>query len=259
MKVRPNQMGLGFGNFTEQSAMEVNRKLDAEVRGKEYVPLTSEQEEGKNKKKRSRGLVEDRASSRSWKIGGVSMKESELSRQDDSQMKNKKQTKLKNKKSNVSFDIFGDKEGSGATKQVIIDMRGEVPKHITDTATINEDIDIDQENIKPKLGQELLYNINLIVDMDEVQLNASKSRLESLEKRMESLTSEHDELQQQVENNKDQLNGLQKIDTILERMNDALNKTPILITRDDILNAFRKICVYYPQETKLLGKYVVFC
>lgn len=44
-------------------------------------------------------------------------------------------------------------------------MRGPQPTYVTDTATLNAPMDKDTP---PMLGQELLYNINLVVDMMEV-------------------------------------------------------------------------------------------
>jgi tuftelin-interacting protein 11 len=267
VKVRPSQMGLGFGNFTEQSAMESNRKLDAEVRGKDYVPLEKnipkDKEGGGHGKKKSRGLVEDRAASQAWKLGGISVTDATLREHGK-----KPETTSAGKKGKggggVSFGgVFGSETLATASsahtpKQVILDMRGAVPKHITDTATINDQPDAVQEGEdmstpSPMLGQELLYNLNLIVDMDELHLQTSTARLDSLEKRIDALAADQEELKVQAESDTTQLTALESIDSILDRMDSALSQRPLLVTRDDILRAFRKVCVYYPEETKLLG------
>ena len=278
VKVRPNQMGLGFGNFTEQSALESNRKLDAEVRGKDYVPLEKNIAKDKKNKsgKVSHGLVEDRAASKAWKLGGVSLKDAEALQRGSTQQTlqqgkdrgGKEEKERKNKKRRgVSFGgVFGTGTGTDpaatAPKQVILDMRGITPKHITDTATINDASaypDAAEGGAgggvrQPKLGQELLYNLNVIVDMDELHLQTSQARLESLQTRLDSLSSDQAALSQQAARDKSQLTALQSIHTILERMDAALSVRPLQINKEDILRAFRKVCVYYPEETKLLGK-----
>ena len=39
VKVRPAQLGLGYGDFVESSTLEENRRLEADLTGKEYVPV----------------------------------------------------------------------------------------------------------------------------------------------------------------------------------------------------------------------------
>jgi hypothetical protein len=74
VKVRPNQMGLGFGDFVESTVLEANKKLEAELHGKEYVPPAPAGGKGKG----SKGVVEDRAASKSWRLGGRSLSEKQL-------------------------------------------------------------------------------------------------------------------------------------------------------------------------------------
>jgi tuftelin-interacting protein 11 len=259
VKVRPNQMGLGFGNFTEQSAMESNRKLDAEVRGKEYVPLEKNKESSaaSGGGKRSRGVVEDRAASGAWRLGGVSLKDAQQ-QQKQSQKQGEGGAKNKKAKKGVSFgDVFETSSAASSVKppQVILDMRGATPRHITDTSTINDHESSDRSEgvAAPLLGQELLYNLNLIVDMDELALRGSEARLEALETRISSAEADHAELTAVADRDRAQLTALRSIDTILARMQEALAQRPLRVTREDILGGFRRVCVHFPEETKLLG------
>lgn len=67
VKVRPGTIGLGFGDFAESSSLESNKKLAAEVQGKDYVP--------KEEPKKRMPVTEARAQSKSWKLGGVTITE----------------------------------------------------------------------------------------------------------------------------------------------------------------------------------------
>lgn len=48
-------------------------------------------------------------------------------------------------------------------------MRGPTPKVLTDMKDVNKvDMEVPSADLQPRLGQELLYNVNLMVNMVEV-------------------------------------------------------------------------------------------
>jgi hypothetical protein len=65
--VRPNNLGLGFGNFKEATQLKSNRQLEAEVRGLDHLPKDEESRKKKNIKRKKlygehdqfRGVMDD--------------------------------------------------------------------------------------------------------------------------------------------------------------------------------------------------------
>ena len=162
--VRPNGQGLGFGDFTESSALVVNKKLVAEWSGVEYV-----EDEATLELKRSKKIVTEQiADSKSWK-------------------KNRKE-KQQVKSVKVS-DYLDGKTADVDSKVVIIDMRGEQTRVLTDYFEMNT-VSADDENEPPKLGQELLYNINLVVDLLEIDVTQQSNKLLQESQKVEIITSD---------------------------------------------------------------------
>ena len=195
--VRPNGQGLGFGDFTESSALVVNKKLVAEWSGVEY-----KEAEIVETKKTKKIMTEQIADSKSWKKG----------------------KKEKQNVKNVSMTDFLDKKDNGETdKLVIIDMRGEQTRVLTDYSEINN-IPVEDENALPKIGQELLYNINLVVDLIEIDVTKESKILSQESKKVNIISNEINILGNQIERDAPRLQRLENIMMILNRVNERQKK-----------------------------------
>jgi G-patch domain len=200
--VRPNGQGLGFGDFTESSALVVNKKLVAEWSGVEYV-----EDEATLEAKRAKKIVTEQiADSKSWK-------------------KNRKE-KQQVKTVKVS-DYLDGKTAEADSKVVIIDMRGEQTRVLTDYSEMNV-VSADDENEAPKLGQELLYNINLVVDLLEIDVTQQSKKLSQETQKVNIITSDITLLESQNGNDLPRLKRLENVmkilDKVAEKQKKELNK-----------------------------------
>ena len=130
-------MGLGFGDQVEAASLKVNKKIEAEWRGIEY-------------KETEVNELEKRASSKSWKKGNRSerkeVNEDEIIRKHFMESIQKEKDKI-----------------------TIIDMRFEETRILKNLDDINE-APATALPMKTKLGQELLYNINIICEQQEIEV-----------------------------------------------------------------------------------------
>ena len=204
--VRPNGQGLGFGDFTESSALIVNKKLVAEWSGVEYKEV-----EVIETKKVKKIITEQIADSKSWKKG----------------KKDKQSVKT------VSVTDFLDKKtGDEIEKLVIIDMRGEQTRVLTDYSEMNT-VPIEDENSIPKIGQELLYNINLVSDMIEIDITKETKNLANESKKVNIISNEINILENQMERDAPRLQRLENMMTILNRVNDR-QKKELLMSKNNV-------------------------
>lgn len=197
--VRPNGQGLGFGDFTESSALPVNKKLVAEWSGVEYKEPVDVATVGKKAKKNFTELIAD---SSSWK-------------------KNKKD-KQPVKKVTVS-DFLELKATDEDKKMVIIDMRGEQTRVLTDYSEISA-VPLEEENSTPKLGQELLYNINLVVELLEIDVTKQSRKVSNESQKVNVVTSDIELLEMQVERDTPRLMRLESVMKILDKVSEKQKK-----------------------------------
>jgi len=199
--VRPNGQGLGFGDFTEQGALPVNKKLVAEWSGVEY----KEEEIITEIKKSKKIMSEEISESKSWKKGG----------------QKEKKVKIVSMNDFLNTDA-GDGNINTHKKEVIIDMRGEQTRIITDYTDMNS---LPSSTDGPKLGQELLYNINLVVDLVEMDLNANSKKLGVEKKKINNILNDIEMLEKQIEKDSPRLKKLENILAILNKVNEKQIKS----------------------------------
>ena len=207
--VRPNGQGLGFGDFTESSALVVNKKLVAEWSGVEYV-----EDEATLEAKRAKKIVTEQiADSKSWK-------------------KNRNEKQLV--KSVKVSDYLDGKTTQADTKLVIIDMRGEQTRVLTDYSEMNV-VSADDENEAPKLGQELLYNINLVVDLLEIDVTQQSKKLSQETQKVNIITSDITLLESQSGNDLPRLKRLENVMKILDKVAEKQKKELSKKNAEDLL------------------------
>ena len=204
--VRPNGQGLGFGDFTESSALVVNKKLVAEWSGVEY-----KEEEIIEIKKTKKIITEQIADSKSWK---------------------KNKNKNENEKSNVrtvSVNDYINGKGEEDKKLVIIDMRGEQTRVLTDYSEINT-IPMEEKDNTPKIGQELLYNINLVVDLLEIDVTKESKKLSQESKKVHIISSEINLLEDQLKRDLPRLKRIESVMQILKKVSEKQKNEILHIT-----------------------------
>jgi tuftelin-interacting protein 11 len=241
--VRPNNTGLGFGDIKEAAQLKINKKIEAEWRGLDYV------DEDEEKKKSS---VERLAEAKGWKKnkgGGASVA----------------------KVSAAEFISKYMNEGSTSFKQqpqVIIDMRHKDARVITDMSEIGTDSYADEipANAKPKLGQELLYNINLLASTEEINVTRDSKALGRTVSKIKTLTEDSAQLEKGLAQEAQRLTRLQKILLILSRVDEKLNPKPdsaadgtngtpkkAEISLASICGVVRTLHQTFPEEFQIFG------
>jgi len=120
--VRPNNLGLGFGQFKEASALRVNKRIEAELHGKETDPDPQE-----TRHKAATPAHERLVQEENWRKG----------------------RKRKAGRVGKATDVKAADAAKMAV-DLVIDMRGPAPESLnTDPA------------LPPLLGEELLYNVSM--------------------------------------------------------------------------------------------------
>ncbi|CAM9318795.1 unnamed protein product [Ectocarpus fasciculatus] len=240
VKVRPNMMGLGFGDFVEASALDANKKLEAELKKEEYVP--KKKEAPTSDAKINVFTVEKRAAAAAWKKGSAVGK---------------------SKKPNAKGVVFQDamsmmkkSEAIDPSKPLFVDMRGPTPKVVSDIRSIDIDMDNNTEDSvadQPKLGQELLYNVNLMVESTDRELIFESRRLQQNVTRCSDLSAQREELSALISRDQSKLDSLKKIHIILSRMDEKIESLDSTVSPRDIFKALKSLKTEFPVEYNLLG------
>ncbi|CAH0520103.1 unnamed protein product [Peronospora belbahrii] len=136
VKKRPAQMGMGYGDFVEASNLQQNRKLQKELKG-EIV----EKETNGN----AQGVVEDDTLWRKRKVvaGRKTHKRAAELIQEAQDMKRQKRS------------------------DVVLDMRGPSVRVLSDLAAAYDVDPLRVEAARPKLGDELIYNVQMVVNVTQ--------------------------------------------------------------------------------------------
>ncbi|DBA03623.1 TPA: hypothetical protein N0F65_006802 [Lagenidium giganteum] len=145
VKQRPNQMGLGFGDFVEASSLKANQKLQKELRGE-----TVDDEEDNKKRKR----------------------EMEAEQEDESLWRKRKAVPSGTKKYKKAADITEQALQQKRRKELIVDMRGPDVRVLADVTDAygnerNKLTEAQLEEQKPKLGDEVIYNVRMVVNLSQ--------------------------------------------------------------------------------------------
>ncbi len=199
VKLRPNGIGLGFGNFKESSTLKINRQIEADRIG------ISTEEEDKGQTEIVSGIPRRREES--WKKG------------------KKVKPKLV-----MADDILEEEKdiNESETKQqqqLILDMRGPQIRVITDAAELAQPVT--SEIYPPALGEELLHNVSLVVSLLEAELRSLLARVTSEEARAAASLKEVEEYKNRFSAGKSQQNRLKSIRAILNKVNGSVSVTDI--------------------------------
>jgi len=220
--VRPNGLGLGFGNFKEQSQLKVNRQIEAEVRG---IELPKEDKDNEDKKKKGifdgidESLLPSTASlldntSGSWRKGG-------------GKGKKKKKRKIINYQDILDQQTTTKQEDDGKMK--IIDMRGtatsstdmrDVPSGSTNNSAITTEVPI---------GEELLHNVTLLLNTHKGQLRTASYMVQSTKSKISTLEKEVNEMKERREVIKQRSTKMKLALRVIDQAEDIIDKLSVVM------------------------------
>ena len=185
--VRPNNLGLGFGNFKEAAKLKANQEIEAEIRG-EQLPKVKE-----GKKSEVMGVPSHKSSAlpttdelmgqQSWKRGA-----------------NQKSRK-RQKRTIVPYTELLQKEHQPA----IIDMRG--PSSLNATGEV-------------PLAAELLHNVSILLNTFENKLHSTSHFLITSTQKLQSLQSDLDGMRQRQAEGRQRISKLQDILRVVDKIDD---------------------------------------
>uniref|UniRef100_K3WKH7 G-patch domain-containing protein n=1 Tax=Globisporangium ultimum (strain ATCC 200006 / CBS 805.95 / DAOM BR144) TaxID=431595 RepID=K3WKH7_GLOUD len=217
---RPALMGIGYGNFTEASALKHNRKIARELKGETVV------EEATRKREEAEGLVEDDTL---WR-----------------KRKAPEGTKKYKRAADVSHDAQAAKKK--ARSDVILDMRG---PDVRVLSNVSDAYEVDAQKLeaaKPKLGEELIYNVRMVVNLSQGQIYDLTSKIDTNTENVASLKKEAKLISAQVEMEtvrlrhiEEMMQQMKQLEQVAEAAHEAQNVESIVTLLSDIRASF-------PQE-----------
>lgn len=195
VKVRPQNLGLGFGSFKEATRLKANKQIEAEAKGIDWKKQEQE-EKRKKEEEENRERVNMSASipesllpstnslltNKSWQRKG----------------KGSRTKRKENPKRNfVSYqDIISGKKASTEENTKVVDMRG---PGLVQEPKANENV---SESSVSLLGEELLYNVTFLLNSCESKIHAashfvksSKNKTCSLKSDVENMIAKRKEVQ----------------------------------------------------------------
>ena len=185
--VRPNGLGLGYGNFKEQTRLKVNRQIEAEVRGIELPEDDDNANNGRTKKvKRDESSLYEGIDN-----SLLPSTESLLSGGRGSWRRGNK--KPKRKIINYQDILDESKAGDGSSKMKIIDMRGAA------TIVSKDDVVRKEAGRVVPIGVELLHNVTLVLNTHEGQLRTSSYMVQGVERKIAIVEAEIKEMSERKE------------------------------------------------------------
>ncbi|KAF1330240.1 Stip-like protein, partial [Globisporangium splendens] len=217
---RPALMGIGYGNFTEASALKHNRKIARELKGETV------EEEATRKREEAEGLVEDDTL---WR---------------------KRKTPVGTKKYKRAADVSRDAQAAKkkARSDVILDMRG---PDVRVLSNVSDAYEVDAQKLeaaKPKLGEELIYNVRMVVNLSQGQIYDLTSKIDTNTENVASLKKEAKLISAQVEMEavrlrhiEEMMQQMKQLEHVAEAAREAQNVESIMTLLSDIRASF-------PQE-----------
>lgn len=207
VKLRPAQMGIGFGDFKEASALKHNRKLQKELR-KEEVDETEDDADG------ARGAFKE-----------------------DDSLWRKRKVRTGEKKYKRAADLTQEVQNQKKKKRsdVILDMRGPDVRVLSDVSSAYDVSARRLEEARPKLGDELIYNVRMIVNLAEGKIYDLTQKIETNTVNIESMRKEAKIIRAQLEMDavrvrhvRDMMDQMKKLEQIRATALEVASVAPIL-------------------------------
>ena len=192
--VRPNNLGLGFGNFKEATKLKANQQIEAELKGKPQKPKRQQQQQqqqdptsvGAKTKSSALPSTNELLQQQSWKRGNVAAAATSRKRP---------------RRTIVPYsEILETNKQSNTATTIIIDMRG------PQTTTTKE----------VPLAEELLHNASLLLNTYENKLLAASHYHDSSKRKVDSLQSDLDGMGQRKRQAQDRITKMEAVLGVVE-------------------------------------------
>ncbi|KAL3667956.1 hypothetical protein V7S43_006833 [Phytophthora oleae] len=219
VKKRPVQMGMGYGDFVEASNLKQNRKLQRELNGE-----TVEDEEAAGQA----SAVEDDSLWRKRKVVATGRRKHKRA----AELAQEAQDKKKQKRSDVIVDMRGP---SVRVLSDVIDAYTVDPKRV--------------EATKPKLGDELIYNVRMVVNLAQgkiydltQKIETNKENIVAMKKEAKLVKSQLDVDDVRQQHMQAMVKHMKALDELREKALEIQSVEPILshlrVVRRDFLLEF---------------------
>lgn len=210
-KLRPKNMGMGFNDYKESEKLSALKELE-EMRNNAKNMLGSTQQSA------------GRAKERLWSKRALAKKKNKESYITAEELLAKKQ----------------EEDGGEVFVQKVLDMRGPQVRVLTNLENLNAEEKAKEEDVPMP---ELQYNLKLILDMIELEIQKLHRDLTNERETAFSLKNEKERLEIVVGEQKKQLDGFDEIRTILDRLKEEkLNGTLTLDSLAKCFNDLRRRC-----------------
>lgn len=144
--------------------------------------------------------------------------------------------------------------GSEAFVQKVFDMRGPQVRVLTNLENLNTEENAKEEDVPMP---ELQYNLRLIVDLAEVDIQKIDSNLRNEKEAAIRLKEEKDRLEIEAARQKRQLDNLDRIKGILDRVREENSAGTITLER--LLKCFTDLQRRFPEDYKLCNLSCIAC
>ncbi|EEY69226.1 STIP-like protein [Phytophthora infestans T30-4] len=205
VKKRPTQMGMGYGDFVEASNLKQNRKLQKELKGETVEDDDTDKQAG--------GVVEDDSLWRKRKVV-------------TGRRKHKRAADL----TQEAHDLKKHKRND-----TILDMRGPSVRVLSDVAAV---YDVDPQRVeaaKPKLGDELIYNVRMVVNLAEgkiydltQKIDSNKESLVGMKKEAQLIKAQLDVDDVRLQHMQAMVEQMKALDTLREKALEMQSVEPIV-------------------------------
>ena len=223
VEVTGRKHGAGLGSVPESTGLKANQAIARELQGKPGDPEGDEEAGADRIKRRQRlrSAAEATAEAGAWRKGAEPAK--------------KKSRKTR-------YVVAADEPVAEAASVKVVDMRGPQTKILTSVGDISE-----EGGGGALLGQELLHNLSLMVDLSENKLRSFDQRRRALDDEQALLARDAAELEERVRSGSDQLARFANVEQVLRRAEAA--RSP-----EDLMGAFRELAApRFRKEFTLFG------
>lgn len=200
VKVRPANLGLGFGNFTEASKLKANRELEAQVRG---VDIEKEKEKARQEKARQE------EAGRTSVVSSALPSTQDLLKEQSWRRGSKRGTKKRPKRTVVPYTELLQKQET----EKILDMRGPAASATPETPTDD----------KVALAEEVLHNVSLLMGTYETKVYSAAHFAKSTKQKVDSIESDIQGMKVRQEQARDRISKLQRVLNILDKTEALLS------------------------------------
>ncbi|XP_050379205.1 septin and tuftelin-interacting protein 1 homolog 1 [Argentina anserina] len=218
VSLRPKNMGMGFNDYKETKQSVVKELV--EDKPKKQLPAATVSSNNRN----------------SWKKGaaGTSKKDRYVS----------------------AKELLAKKEEEGAEVfvQKVVDMRGPQVRVLTNLENLNAEEKAREEDVPMP---ELQHNLRLILDMAELDIQKIDRDLRVERDTAISLNQEKEKLQAEVAMQKQHLDSLDDITTVLDRLGEE--KAMGILTLDSLAKGFSDLQRRYADDYKVCNLACIAC